>query len=418
MRRRSTGIAAIILLTVFAIGCGNTFRPIATPVVEPGGDPNNLRHAVVVVQNGGSRGGASNIDTTGDTNTGNVVAGIMPVRAGFVSNSRTYIANAGDNTVTRYLTLSPASPPATITMPAGCTPNFVMSQNNGTAYVACSGLNSLAVMNVGLDSIITTVPLGFSPTHLDELPNGTKVYAMSNSSTTVDVLATIDNTVVATITLDGGALSSAQSQNSGLLFVSTTANTVNVIDTTTNALATTAVTPVNSIAVGTNPKAIVFERTKQRLYVANAGDGTVSVIDAVATSPTFMTVIATIPVGTDPESLTALNNGTKVYTANCSSNSVSVIDTTALAVINTILTGTCPISITSPTDSSRAVVGVRGAPGGTNFADPPSILDISAQSDTILVNLKPPQQSTSCNAATAANNYCPLQIPVYVTMAP
>src|SRR3954466_11064453 len=92
MRRRSTGIAAIIIATVFAIGCGETFRPIATPIPEPGGDPANLRHAIVVNENGGSQGSASNIDTTGDTNVGNTTVGVGPVHAGFVSSSRTYVA--------------------------------------------------------------------------------------------------------------------------------------------------------------------------------------------------------------------------------------------------------------------------------------------------------------------------------------
>src|SRR3954465_14204988 len=111
MHRRSTGIAAIILVTVFAIGCGNTFRPIPTPITEPGGDPTNLHHAIVVSQNPGLQGSATSVDTTGDTNVGNVIAGVGPVHAGFVSNSRTYIANRLDNTVTRFLTLSPGTGP-------------------------------------------------------------------------------------------------------------------------------------------------------------------------------------------------------------------------------------------------------------------------------------------------------------------
>jgi YVTN family beta-propeller protein len=157
----------------------------------------------------------------------------------------------------------------------------------------------------------------------------------------------------------------------------------------------------------------------------------VSVIDAVSSSPNFMTVIATIPVGSDARSITALRNGAKAYVSNCGSNSVSVIDTTSLTVVHTIPTGTCPVWLTSPTDSTRVIVGVQGSGvtfdgsgfvtgGGTNFADPPQILTINTQTDAIVVALKPPQQVLTCDPATfdPVNHYCPLQVPVFTTMAP
>jgi hypothetical protein len=61
---------------------------------------------------------------------------------------------------------------------------------------------------------------------------------------------------------------------------------------------------------------------------------------------------------------------------------------------------------------------VQGAAGGADFTDPPQILSISTQTDTIIVTLKPTQRDLACNPATAVNNYCPLQQPVFVTMTP
>jgi YVTN family beta-propeller protein len=411
MRRRSTGIAAIILLTLFAIGCGQTYRPVATPILEPGGDPSNLHHAIVVEDNGASRGTASNIDTPGDTNIGNVVVGVLPVHAGFVSNSRTYVANSGDNTVTRYLTLAPSGAPVTIAMPPGCAPRFVMSRDTGTAWVACSGSNQVAVMNVGLDSITTTVAVGANPVALNATIPGNKVYVMNRGAGTVTVFQTVDNVVSATIPVGGAPVWSAMNQDGSLLFVANDSGYISVINVTSDTVTTT-------IPVGANPDFVTFNANKGRLYVANAGGNSVSVIDAVPTSGTYLTVIATIPVGAQPLSVTALNNGTKVYTANCGANSVSVIDATSLTVVRTITTGTCPVSLDSPTDSTRVVVGVQGTPGGTNFLDPPSILSINTTSDTTIVTLKPAQQDTLCSTATAVNNYCPLQRPVFVVMAP
>ena len=418
MRRRSTGIAAIILLTVFGIGCGQTFRPIATPVPQPGGDPNVLQHAIVVSQNGLSQGSATSVDTTGDTNVGNAIAGVGPVHAGFVSSLRTYIANQVDNTVSRFLTFTPSAGSVTIPMPAGCNPSFVMSRNTGTAYVACPGSNQVAVMNVALDSIITAVTVGASPQRLNETFNANKVYSLNSGDGTLSVIAAVDNVVTKTITVGGSPTWSEMNQDGSLLFVANASGYVSVIDTVTDALALPPLSPVSTITVGTNPTFVTFDTNRRRLYVVNNGSNNISVIDTIATSPTFMTVIATIPVGTNPTSITALRNGAKAYVSNCGSNTVSVIDATSLAVVKTINTGTCPIWLTSPTDSSRVIVGVQGAGTGTNFADPPQILSISTQSDAILVTLKPPQQVATCAPATAPNNYCALQQPVFVTMAP
>ena len=412
MRKRSTGIAAIIVLTVLALGCGSTFRPIATPIPEPGGDPNSLKRAVVVTDNGGSRGGASIINTTGDTNLGNVQAGIGPVHAGFVTVARTYIVNQAENTVTRFLTGSPSAV-ATVPMPAGCSPQFVFNRVTVNAYVACPGNDTVAVMSAGQDSVITSVPLaaGAGPVSLNQTLDGSKVYSLNGGNGTVTVIAAVDNTVITTIAVGGSPTWSDMSQDGTLLFVANASGYVTPIDTVSNAA-------LPNIAVGANPTFVTFDTNRRRLYVVNQGGGSVSVIDAVATSPTYLTVIGTVTVGTTPTSATALRNGAKVYVANCGSDSVSVIDAASLAVTKTIATGTCPISVASPTDSSRAVVGVQGAAGGTDFTDPPSILDISTQTDTVIVNLKPAQQSAACDAATAPNNYCALQRPVFVVMTP
>src|SRR5580658_2561073 len=64
------------------------------------------------------------------------------------------------------------------------------------------------------------------------------------------------------------------------------------------------------------------------LYVTNASDNTVSVIDTATN-----TVVATIPVGNFPETLAR----TKVYVANSASNKVSVIKTATNTVVKTVL---------------------------------------------------------------------------------
>ena len=438
MRKRSTGFAAIILLTLFAIGCGETFRPIAIPQPQPGGDPNNLKHAIVVSQNPGiltvqppstpapadpsctsgpCRGSAANINTTGDTNIGNVRTGIQPVHAGFVSVTLAYIASPGDNSVTRYLIASPFTTPETIPMPASCNPQFVMSRNNGTAYVACKGNDTVAVMNVAVDSIVTTVPVGAHPIALDETFDGKTIYSL-NSGGTITVFAAIDNTPFGTIVVGGSPTWSAMSSDGKRLYVANSSDYVSVIDTVTNTLTTNIPLPG-----GSSPTFVVFDATKQRLYVVDNGTGGISVIDGNPNDgAAFNTVIKNIHTGTDTRSVTALATGNKVYVANCGSDTVSVIDATSLLVTKNITTNTCPISLASPSDGSRVVVGVQGGGSGDQPADPPQILNINTQTDTVINALPTPNQNSQCvlnpTATTNPITYCPLQQPVFVTMAP
>lgn len=85
------------------------------------------------------------------------------------------------------------------------------------------------------------------------------------------------------------------------------------------------------------------EPENTRVYVANDGDSTISVIDGSTNA-----VIATIPVGQYPRGVTVTPDGSKVYVANftncCSESqgSVSVIDAATNTVIKTISVGLNP----------------------------------------------------------------------------
>ena len=94
-----------------------------------------------------------------------------------------------------------------------------------------------------------------------------------------------------------------------------------------------------------------------RVYVANGGTGTVSVIDTATN-----TVIGSpIPVGTAPQGVAITPDGTRVYVANQNSNSVSVIDTATNTVIGSPITvGSGPRGMAITPDGAFAYV--------TNFA--------------------------------------------------
>lgn len=78
--------------------------------------------------------------------------------------------------------------------------------------------------------------------------------------------------------------------------------------------------------------------TGEFLYVANSGDGTVSVVNAKECE-----VVATIQVGDEPSEANATHQGRHVFISNSGSNTVSVIDTQTNAVVSTIPVGARPL---------------------------------------------------------------------------
>jgi YVTN family beta-propeller protein len=81
----------------------------------------------------------------------------------------------------------------------------------------------------------------------------------------------------------------------------------------------------------------------KRIYAANGGAGSVSVID-VATNK----VTGEIAVGKRPWNMALTPDGKKLYVANGRSNSVSVIDTAALKVVKEIPVGELPWGVVIP----------------------------------------------------------------------
>ena len=79
---------------------------------------------------------------------------------------------------------------------------------------------------------------------------------------------------------------------------------------------------VDTITVGNSPNSVAFSPNGEKAYVANGGDGTVSVI-TVATGD----VVDTITVGDYPSSVAFSPSGEKAYVANFDDGTVSVINT-------------------------------------------------------------------------------------------
>jgi len=91
-------------------------------------------------------------------------------------------------------------------------------------------------------------------------------------------------------------------------------------------------------------------------YVANSGDGTVTVIDAATNAP-----VATVPVGGEPVDLAVTPDGKRVYVVDSVGESVTVLDTATNAQIGPpIPMGAKPRGIAITPDGLTAVISNSG----------------------------------------------------------
>src|SRR5438067_1481936 len=263
----------------FIAGCGDTFRPIANPLPKPAPDPKASGTAVVVFSGGPSSGGTAatgtsvQINVAGDSITGEVPLGGNPSYA--LIGASLISVNQGDNTV--------------------------------------------SVINTSDNSVTGPIAVGTTPVFGVASPDSTRVYILNKGSGTVSIIDTASDTVIA--------------PPAGSTFTNAT------------------------VQVGTAPSFAMYDLQLNAVYVTNETSNTLSVIDAVSTSPTVNKQIAEIALqGTTPKSVAVLPDRTKIYVANFGSGTVSVINALSNQVLKTISVGGQPISIAASLDNTKVVV--------------------------------------------------------------
>lgn len=142
------------------------------------------------------------------------------------------------------------------------------------------------------------------------------------------------------------------------------ATVVHVFDLTDNTLVATI------DAQGFGPRAIDAHIESRTLYVANADDGTVSVIDAI--SNTVRTLIA---VGDDPGGVHVNPGLGRVYIANDGGSSVSVVDISTHSLLTNIATSPRPQHLVFDNANHRAYL--------THFS-PPRVSVIDTMSNIVI----------------------------------
>src|SRR5215475_4311551 len=111
------GMAFLFLI---CLSCGETYRPVANPVIPNPPNPAFVHLITVLSDNGTNNPGAgSTLDVSGDTVISQSQVGLGPAYAAIVSGPKIYAANSLDDTVSAFSPSAP-TPVITISLPSSC----------------------------------------------------------------------------------------------------------------------------------------------------------------------------------------------------------------------------------------------------------------------------------------------------------
>ena len=387
--------AAILALIVICTSCGQTYRPVATPIIPNPPNPDFTHLEFVVTGNGPSHPGASTaIDVSGDTAVSQATVGLLPVHLAVVQNGfRVFVANSGDGTVSSFAPSSP-TPVITVALPEGpfpAVPVFVHTTQNDLIWIADAANGRVDAILANNNVVGYQVPVGTNPVSLAETPNQLKLYSanmgLGGTGGSVTSINPSDRSVNPPI-LNAtwvSPVSVASRADSGRVYVlDQGTGMVSAIDPVSDSV-------VNSVSVGVGANFMLYDPKRNRIYVSNPAANTVTYLDA---STDALTPVV-IPV-LNPISITALPDGTRAYVTSGSVSGGNVISrVTVINASNGSIRSTIPLtsaaqvcasnpselSIAAAADSSRVYVG---------NCDAGNVAIILTASDSLLLQMPAP----------------------------
>lgn len=409
---------AVLVLMVICVSCGETYRPVATPIAPNPPNPNFSHVALVLTGNGSSHPGASTtIDVSGDTAVSRSTVGLVPVHAALVQNgSRVYVADSGDDTLAEF-SPSFAAPVTTITLPAGSAPSFVATAESATVYVANTGNNTVSAVSIVSNAVeppLSGIPVGVHPVSLAETPNQQTLYSanqgtggVGGSVTSINAVDRSINPPIANATWISPVSVAARSDSNRVYVLDQGTGMVSAINTFTD-------TVVANASVGVGANFMLYDTTRNRLYVANPANNTVTYLDASSDALSAIVIHVANPIA-----VASLPDGSRAYISTAAvsggnvTSGVTVINATDGSIRSTVpITTVAKVCASNPfelpiaaaADSSRVYVG---------NCDAGNVAIIQTLNDTLLLQMPAPLSASFSTTGT------PLpQNPVFVVAGP
>ena len=331
---RAGRLAALFVLIIIELSCGDTYRPVAVPLPPSPPNPGALHYMLVIGGNGPiNPGTALRLDESGDTAVAQARAGLGPVHVAVLPNgNRTYIANSMDGTVSSFASSTPTSVTTTVLPSGGSnpTPIFVGTTENATAYIANYAASTVDAITVATNVVTSTISLATvanpiaNPVALVETSDSNHLYSVNLTANTVTSIDPVSKTVKGTIAVGSAPVwALARSDNQKVYVLNAGSGTVTSLDTLSDAV-TCGVSGLPACpVVGAGANYMIYDRFLNRLYVTNPVTNNLVTLNVAVDPPA---VIFTTPIAASPVSVTALSDGSRVYVGSvkqgppCTSN--------------------------------------------------------------------------------------------------
>lgn len=177
---------------------------------------------------------------------------------------------------------------------------MVVTPEGDRLYVATPGDRTVTVVNPTLPTIplVTQVPVGPNTTCVAISPDGSSVYASDTNENMIRVISTFLNVVVRVIMAGEGAESLTISRDGTRLYVvNLRANTLSVIVPTIGALITNIPIGRSAATMRPGPNRVAVSDDGRYGVVANADDGTVTILDLINNQVIRTTNVGRTPLG-------------------------------------------------------------------------------------------------------------------------
>ncbi len=438
----------VVGISVLLAGCGETYRPVVTPVAVTGPAPQPQSYAVVTTSSGSGSPGLANIfDASGDTLLAQALLGNGPVAITMNSSGTSVTTTNTDGTVNTY---SPSTTletkniqSSTLLQPAQ--PVNLLSTGS-TLYITEPNVPAVAVLtnnSSGVYQLTQELAVPASPINVAGNANASRVYSITqdNGSNAVafgdcetpsqvtapgQVQSIETSTVTISRTLPVGicpVYGIGSRDNNRVFILNRGSGTVTVINSQLNELDTTAGLQNFDPATGTltlpppagvsaagftaGPVFADYYAPASQLVTANYDSNTITIIntslDQYGNDSSLFGQAVTVPVGNGPDTLSILRDGSRVYVANQKDSTVTVVSLTNFKVLATIPITGHPISMASTfsTPYGQVYVLASDQPYMTVIRTDTDKVAASIQLDGTGVDVHTSAQSVGANSATS-----------------
>ena len=250
-----------------------------------------------------------------------------------------YITNQGSHNVS---VIDLALQRVVATVPVGKSPAGVVAASaTGQVFVSNPDSHDISVIDMRSQTVVRTLQAGKGPVGIDASADGRQVFVAdwySNELLVFDADPLAHSAPpVARIEVGqapAGVAAATAPDGRALVFVAERDDdSIAAIDVRGRRI-------VGRVKVGTHPFALLLDAPRQRLYALNVMSDDITVIDIgplmASAAPPNLPVVATLKVGKAPYGAALTPDGALMYVTNQHEDSVSVIDARSLTVVRTL----------------------------------------------------------------------------------